>query len=91
MPRKTTPVLGLLVYANAQLGRTDKFATKEHKAGVCSMIEHILMDSGNYSGFAFLDNSDSDTGTIGYYSRQYFYSNTMWRAAATNERKHNVA
>ena len=82
MPRKTTPILDLLEYANAQLGRTDKFATKEHKAGVCSMIEHILMESGNYSGFCFKDNDDSDTGTLGYYSREYFYSNTMARAAA---------
>ena len=88
MPRKTTPILGLHVYANVQLKRTDRFATKEHKAGVCAMIEHILMESGNYSGFCFQDNSDSNTGTLGYYSRQYFYSNTMTHVS--NERKHNV-
>ena len=85
MPRKTTPILGLLEYANAQLKRTDPFATKELKAGVCSMIEHILMTSGNYEGFCFKDNNDSDIGTLGYYTRSYFYSDNMRREASKNK------
>ena len=92
MPRKTTPILGLLEYANIQLARTDKFVTKEYKIGIVTMIEKILHDTNNYAGFMFIDNSDSDCDTLGYYSRQYFYSNTImreWRAA--KERKHNVA
>ena len=81
MSRKTTPILGLLEYANVQLERTDRFATKELKAGVCSMIEHILLSSGNYAGFMFINNDDSDCDTLGYYSRQYYYSQKMREAA----------
>jgi len=85
MPRKTTPILGLLEYANIQLARTDKSATKELKAGICCMIEHVLMNSGNYEGFCFKDNSDSDTGTLGYFTRSYFYSNNMRKEASKNK------
>lgn len=70
--RKTCNVVEMLEYANMQLARTDKFATKDFKVGISVMIEHILHLTGNYSGFMFLNNEDSDTGTLGYYSRYYF-------------------
>ena len=89
IPRKTTPILGLLEYANIQLARTDKFVTKEYKVGIVAMIEKILHDTSNYSGFMFVDNGDAGCDTLGYYSRQYFYSSTMARAA--KERKRNVS
>jgi len=41
------------------------------------MLEKVLMETGNYAGFGFLDNNDSDTGTLGYYSRHYYYSSKM--------------
>jgi len=70
MSRKTMDVLVILDYANHQLRRTD--ATKEYKIGIVNMLEKILHDTKNYAGFMFVDNDDSDTGTLGYYSRQYF-------------------
>lgn len=70
--RKTCNVIEMLEYANKQLSRTDEFATKEFKTGVCTMIEHTLHLTGNYNGFMFIKNDDSDVDTLGYYSRYYF-------------------
>ena len=77
MSRKTIDVLTLLEWANKNLQREDEYATVDFKAGICSMIEMVLHESDNYAGFGFHDNSDSDTGTLGYYSRSYFYSTKM--------------
>ena len=77
MLRKTVNVLSLLQWANENLSRDDEFATVDFKCGICSMIEMVLHDSGNYAGFMFQDNNDSDCGTLGYYSRSYFYSKKM--------------
>ncbi len=81
MSRKTVNVLTLLEWANKNLRRDDEFATADFKLGVCSMIEMTLHASDNYEGFMFLDNDDSDCGTLGYYSRSYFYSAKMRKEA----------
>ena len=70
--RKTINVDFLKDYANKQLERTDEFATKEFKIGVTAMIERTLHTSENYNGFHFLNNNDSEVGTVGYYSRKYY-------------------
>jgi len=88
MSRKTTSVLEMLEHANNMLKRTDEYATKEFKIGVICMLEGVLHATGNYSGFMFVNNEDSDTGTLGYYSRQYFYSSTI--AAASNAKKRSA-
>ncbi len=85
MARKSIDVLPLLEFANHNLKRQDGFATVDFKAGMCSMIEMVLMETGNYKGFGFLDNNDSDTGTLGYYSRHYCYSSKM--RGESNKRK----
>ena len=77
MGRKTVNVLFLLEWANKNLAREDEFATVDFKSGICTMIEMVLHESGNYEGFAFHNNDDSDCGTLGYYSRIYFYSAKM--------------
>ena len=77
MSRKTVPILQILEYANRMLRRSDQYANREYKIGIVCMLEDILHSSDNYAGFMFLDNDDSDTGTLGYYSRQYFHSTTM--------------
>ena len=77
MSRKTVNVLTLLEWANKNLKRDDEYATVEFKAAMCSMIEMVLHETDNYAGFMFHDNDDSDTGTLGYYSRHYFYSMQM--------------
>ena len=77
MAKKTHPVADILAYANYQLSRTDEFATTDFKAGICSMIDNILHETGNYEGFSFLDHSDCETGTLGYYSRCYTFSHNL--------------
>jgi hypothetical protein len=83
MSRKTVNVLPLLEWANKNLARKDEFATVDFKSGVCTMIEMVLHETGNYEGFMFLNHEDSDCGTLGYYSRQYFYSSKMRSEAKT--------
>ena len=75
--RKTVDVLMLLQWANKNLAREDEFATVDFKSGICTMLELVLHESGNYEGFTFHNNDDSDCGTLGYYSRIYFYSDKM--------------
>ena len=77
MSRKTVNVLMLLEWANKNLAREDEFATVDFKSGVCCMIDMVLHETGNYEGFGFQDNDDSDCGTLGYYSRIYWYSDKM--------------
>ena len=77
MAKKTHPVADLLAFANYQLARTDEFATVDFKSAICTMLEMVLHESGNYDGFGFHDNDDSDCGTLGYYSRIYWYSDKM--------------
>lgn len=56
--------------------------TAEFKAGICSMIEMVLHESGNYAGFHFNNMlAGNDTGTLEYYTRSYYYSNKMRQAA----------
>lgn len=68
---KSIKVINVLNYANKQLKRTDEFANENFKAGVIAMIENVLMETGNYNGFMFLDVNDSEFGTAGYFNRQY--------------------
>ena len=69
--RKTIGVKGMLEWANHQLGRTDEFATEKFKAGVCCMIENILMESGNYMGY------NHYVGGTTEYCRYYYTSNNL--------------
>ena len=69
--RSTTEVKSLLKYANDELKRKDEFATKEFKMGICNMIEFILFETGNYRGYSYLDNTDIDLHSDGYWNRQY--------------------
>ena len=87
MSKKTVNVLTLLEWANYNLKRGDEFATVDFKSGICSMIEMVLHESGNYEGFMFQDNDDSDTGTLGYYSRSYLYSGKMRKESFTEAKE----
>lgn len=49
--RETVEISKLKNWANAQLKRTDKDATKQYKRGICFMIERVLFDADNYKGF----------------------------------------
>ena len=65
----------MVEWANTQLARTDEYADVGFKSGISTMIERILHNTNNYQGFMFINNDDSECGTLGYYSRTYFYHN----------------
>lgn len=73
MPRskKTINVDLVLEFANSQLKRTDEDANAEFKSGIITMIEKILHETGNYHGFLYLDSTDCEFGTLGWYNRRY--------------------
>jgi hypothetical protein len=79
--KKTTGVKDLLEYANKQLARTDEFATREFKSGISVMIERVLYDTGNYSGFRFLNPGDDSSLTncdgSEFYNREYYTSRKL--------------
>ena len=70
---KTVKVDVMLEWANNQLKREedDDIITKEFKCGICVMIEKILMSARAYNGYSYLNNSDSEYNSFGYYSREY--------------------
>jgi len=71
--RKTIEVSTMVEWANTQLARTDEYADVGFKSGISTMIERILHNANNYQGFMFINNDDSECGTLGYYSRTYFH------------------
>ena len=72
--KKRIGVLNMLEWANKQLARTDEFATEKFKAGVCCMIEHLLMETGNYMGYNELEYGSEYTNQ---YCRYYYISNNL--------------
>ena len=72
--KKTIKVKEMLEWANRQLSRTDEFATEKFKAGVCCMIEHLLMESGNYMGYNELEYGSEYNNQ---YCRYYYTSNNL--------------
>jgi len=70
-PRKTVEVEQVKKMANDMLARTDEYATYKFKAGMCTMIESILLVSGNYKGFSFI-NPTATPDDESYYARRYY-------------------
>lgn len=70
--RKTVNVEEIKQHANSILKSRDLYFTKDFKSGICAMLEKTLHLSGNYNGFMFIDNEDSEIDTLGYFSRKYF-------------------
>jgi|TARA_R110001583_G_scaffold152574_1_gene304478 hypothetical protein len=70
--RKTIAIKTLLETINFNLQRTDPNATRDYKKALCDTIETALFATGNYHGFMFINNDDSEIDSLGYYSRQYF-------------------
>lgn len=70
--RKTIEVGKVLKLANHMLAKSEVSA--EQRKGVCSMLETILFETGNYQGFRYLDTSEiAGNGT----RREYFASKTV--------------
>lgn len=76
--RKTVEVGTLLRRANYFLA--SKNTTAEEREVMCSFIEGVLFDTGNYRGFAYLPKEDY-TGEADFQSdgtrRRYFVSGTI--------------
>jgi len=72
--RKTIGVKEMLEWANHQLGRTDEYATEKFKAGICTMIEHLLMETGNYQGYNEYEYGSEYTTE---YCRYYYVANNL--------------
>lgn len=72
--KKTVNVKMLVEFANTQLARKDSTADTGYKIGICNFIEKVLMETGNYEGYMYIDNDDSAFGSFGYFSRKYFCS-----------------
>ena len=70
--KKNIDVQLLVEFANRQLARTDVHADSSYKMATCNFVEKILLETGNYNGFMFINNDDSEFGTLGYFSRKYF-------------------
>jgi hypothetical protein len=73
MARKTVQVVDLITFANIALARTDEEATFGFKQGICTMVEKAMFLADSYSGFRFLDNSQTEVGTLGHVSRKYYF------------------
>lgn len=67
--RKTIEVKWMLNWANKQLAYEGH--SEEHKAGICTMIERLLMDTGNYEGYYELEYGSEYTNQ---YCRCYYTS-----------------
>lgn len=55
--RKTIEVSKLVDYVNAQLLNED-YGNKESRQALMSMLEHVLLETGNYAGFRYLTNNE---------------------------------
>ena len=79
-PRKNIAVEPLLDWANEQLKRTDPYADRGFKSGICAMIERTLLDAGQYNGYSHNDPDDCGFGTHGYFCRTYYMIKPAKRA-----------
>lgn len=68
--KKTINIDQVLESANAHLERTDAYATQEFKAGICTLIERILLDTKRYDGFSYVTPLDG-TSPENEYNRCY--------------------
>lgn len=69
--KKTINVNQMIEFANDQLKRDDEWVSSEFKDGIITMIEKILHETGNYRGFYYLDSTDCEFETPGWFNRRY--------------------
>ena len=92
--RKTVDVRYLINYVNHQLSREDDEATLEFKQGLIAMIDAVLHDTGNYSGFCYVNNETVNTAK-GAYSRFYYVNSRLlhqkgWQPFVYNAQTHSI-
>ena len=62
MGRKTLNVKALVAYGNQML--RDSVTDKGHRRGIQTMVEQVLMESGNYKGFRHLTKDEVPQGHV---------------------------
>ena len=77
--RKNMSVYDLILFTNHNLERTDEWATLEYKRGLIDTLEYVLHLTKNYNGFGFINNDDSEVGTLGYYFRHYYIKRKLMK------------
>jgi hypothetical protein len=60
MGRKTINVKAMVKYANWQLKQS--VTNQEHRRGIQTMVEQLLMESSNYRGFRYLKQDEVPEG-----------------------------
>ena len=74
MSRKTINVEFVLARANAYLASDD--STADGRESICGIIDSVLMEAGQYSGFRYLDVENHEAEGIGS-KREYFKSRNL--------------
>jgi hypothetical protein len=77
MARKTIEVGKVLHMANHFLAA--KNTSAEEREGVCVMVESVLMETGNYAGFRYLEAADYPEEFDGLGSRRWYYPSSAVR------------
>ena len=74
--RKTVEVGKVLKMANSFLAA--EHTNADEREAICAMIEGILFETGNYRGYAYLNNESALADPLGAGSRRhYFVSGTV--------------
>jgi len=74
MARKTISVEKVREMANAFLANEN--TTADEREGVCALVESVLLETGNYQGFRYLDlkmDEDGNVECLGSGSRRYYF------------------
>lgn len=71
MSRKTINVEYLKNWANVMLEGDDQ-ENRKVRLGVCLMLEEVLMETGNYNGFKYLEQYDISNPKFDS-TRRYYY------------------
>ena len=71
MARKTIEVSTVKDHMNMILANSDD-ELSEYRVALAHALEWVLMDTGNYHGFRYLE-WDPDTHEFGDMSRRYYY------------------
>lgn len=71
--RKTVSVEAIVDQVNASL--KESTCSPDIRYGMCTVVEQVLMESGNYRGFRFLSQEELPNGLVKEDSRrQYFFA-----------------
>lgn len=76
--RRTADVARILKRVNFILAQPDNpYVNADFRRGVASLLESILMDTGNYEGFGYLQKYDPDSLSFDETKRVYYVSNRL--------------